>query len=634
MLTYKVSATYGNGRLWRGEKQRRMTAMLASIGVCPMHQSVEKLSVWDKLALPSRRATADTLGREAMSTAIAILGGVGLFLLGMSVMTDGLKALAGSALRTVLAKAAATPLSGAFWGAMLTLLVQSSSAVTMTTIGLVNAGLLTFPQGLGLVLGANVGTTGTGWLVALIGVRVSLSTYALPVIFVGALAKLLGNARIAASGGSAAGFALVLYGLTTLQEGMGGLAETLHPSDLPAVLGMPGVDGIAGAAGLAALIGIGLAMTAVMQSSTAAIAVTISAFYAGAIGLEQGFALIIGQNIGTATSSALAAIGASTTAKRLALAYVLFKIIAALIAVIAFPFTTPLMKVVATSVDGTTLLAAYHTAYNVVGVAVLLPATQWFTRVVERIMPSRQTPLQRALDPSVLTNPAIALETVRRVLADALAKTAGSVSTTLSGGTAQAVQEAAEAASMLDDVRHFLSELKSPLQSEAEQNRMTNILHALDHTSRFVDVIADEGFPKRPSEVLGGHRAVGLSARAMSGVQAVAQSIVSESAFSGRSAPIGWTVSREVEAALADADDAARTLGILHKDHRSTTIAAVAPGNLTPIEAFAQIDSVSRLNQMTHHAWHSAAYLIGRAPENAVTPCALTAHAPGKGGTI
>lgn len=110
-----------------------------------------------------------------MLTAITTLGGVGLFLLGMTVMADGLKALAGSALRTALGHAASTPLSGAFWGAIVTLLVQSSSAVTMTTIGLVSAGLLTFPQGLGLVFGANVGTTGTGWLVALIGVRVSLS---------------------------------------------------------------------------------------------------------------------------------------------------------------------------------------------------------------------------------------------------------------------------------------------------------------------------------------------------------------------------------------------------------------------------------------------------------------------------
>ena len=90
-------------------------------------------------------------------------------------MTDGLKALAGSALRGVLAKAAATSLSGTGWGGAVTLLVQSSSATTMTTIGLVSAGLLTFPQGLSLVFGANIGTTGTGWLVALLGVRISLT---------------------------------------------------------------------------------------------------------------------------------------------------------------------------------------------------------------------------------------------------------------------------------------------------------------------------------------------------------------------------------------------------------------------------------------------------------------------------
>ena len=239
-----------------------------------------------------------------MSTTISVLGGIGLFLLGMTIMTDGLKGLAGSSLRTVLGKAAATPLSGAFWGAIVTLLVQSSSATTMTTIGLVSAGLLTFPQGLGLVFGANVGTTGTGWLVALIGVRVSLSSYALPLIFVGALTKLMGSGRVAAAGASLAGFALVLYGLTTLQQGMGGVAAQLHPSDLPAVLGAPGVGWLSGWLGLLTLVVVGLLMTAVMQSSTAAIAVTLSAFYAGAVGLDQGCALIIGQNIGTATSSA------------------------------------------------------------------------------------------------------------------------------------------------------------------------------------------------------------------------------------------------------------------------------------------------------------------------------------------
>src|ERR1700756_3674052 len=154
-----------------------------------------------------------------MSTAISILGGVGLFLLGMTVMTDGLKATAGSALRTVLGKAAATPVSSAFWGAVVTLLVQSSSATTMTTIGLVSAGLLTFPQGLGLVFGANIGTTGTGWLVALIGVRVSLTAAAMPMIFVGALTMLLGRGRISAAGGGGGRVGRVLFLLTTFAPG-------------------------------------------------------------------------------------------------------------------------------------------------------------------------------------------------------------------------------------------------------------------------------------------------------------------------------------------------------------------------------------------------------------------------------
>ncbi len=175
-----------------------------------------------------------------METTVSIIGGVGLFLLGMAVMTDGLKALAGTALKTVLEKAAATPLLGTFWGAIITLLVQSSSATTMTTIGLVSAGLLTFPQGLSLVFGANIGTTGTGWLVAAFGVRISLTAWALPIVFVGALMKVVGRGRLAAAGAAIAGFALILVGLSTLQEGMGGLAESLHPSDLPTITNAAG----------------------------------------------------------------------------------------------------------------------------------------------------------------------------------------------------------------------------------------------------------------------------------------------------------------------------------------------------------------------------------------------------------
>jgi len=554
-----------------------------------------------------------------MSTAIAILGGVGLFLLGMTVMTDGLKELAGSALRTVLGKAAATPWSGAFWGAMVTLLVQSSSAVTMTTIGLVNAGILPFAKGLGLVFGANIGTTGTAWLIALVGVRVSLSAYALPMIFIGALTKLLGKGRISAAGGAFAGFALVLYGLTTLQQGMGGLAESLHPSDLPSVLGMAGVSWLTGTGGLLMLIIVGLAMTAVMQSSTASTAVTIASFYAGAISLEQGAALIIGQNIGTATSSALAAIGASVTAKRLALAYVLFKVIAALIAIFSFPFMVGVMRRLASSVDGTTLLAAYHTVFNVVGVAVLLPATQWFTRVVERIMPSKQTAVERALDRSVLANPVVAVEAARRAVADVLKTASASVAAALSGRVdQQGVPGSATAAATLAEVKEFLSELHGPIETETEVDHLhlTNTLHALDHATRMVENMAAGRFIAAASTPDGGAtldlQATALCVRAMRGAEEVGASITAQTALSGHTDPIGWTVSVEVASELAELEAATGELDAIEQDHRGATLAAVAPGGMTAAEALTRIDNVRRLARLAHHAWRAAAHLVGR----------------------
>ena len=567
-----------------------------------------------------------------MSTAISVLGGVGLFLLGMSVMTAGLKGLAGSRLRTVLSKAAATPLSGAFWGAVVTLIVQSSSATTMTTIGLVSAGVLTFQQGLALVFGANVGTTGTGWLVALIGVRVSLTAAALPMIFVGALIKLLGHGRVSAAGAALAGFALVLFGLTTLQQGMGGLAEQLHPADLPAVLG---TRWWAGLYGVLALIVVGLVMTAVMQSSTAAIAVTLSAHYAGAVGLDQACALIIGQNIGTATSSAMAAIGASSTAKRLALAYILFKLIAGLIALVLFPVTIPLLVRASDTVDGVTLLAGYHTAYNVVGVAVLLPVIDGFTRLVERLLPERGSPLTRCLDPAALVTSVATVEAVRRTVARALETICGSLATALAatnpGASARPkknVVPVTEAANALRQAQEFLSEASGPPESADEQQRLTSTLHALDHASRLAETVGEEvEFGTRPggSEDM---RAADVCAVAMRSAATLAAEVSASPGFSDRPIPIGpgrklkesfdpeeglGSTQESTEQALAQLERCAKELGELRKDHRRATLSSVAGGALTADEAITRVDAIRRLEALAHHAWRSAAHLLGRA---------------------
>jgi phosphate:Na+ symporter len=569
-----------------------------------------------------------------LATIISILGGVGLFLLGMAVMTDGLKALAGSALRGVMAKAAATSVHGTFWGAIITLLVQSSSATTMTTIGLVSAGLLTFPQGLSLVFGANIGTTGTGWLVALLGVRISLTAAALPIVFVGALLKLVGRGRWAAAGSAIAGFALILVGLTTLQQGMGGLAEQLHPADLPSVIGEPGSAWWAGILGVLVLVVAGIVMTTVMQSSTAAIAVTLSALYAGAIGLDQAVALVTGQNIGTATSSAMAAVGASSTAKRLAVAYIAFKLIAAVVALLLFPIVIRLLIRASNSVDPVTLLAAYHTGYNVVGVAILLPLIGPFTRLIERIVPERGSAFTQCLDPASLAAPTVAVEAVRRTVArvlDALCLSAAAgiegVRRAGSGGSAVDRDMLDQTSNALQQSRAFLSNLTDPLASEEERQWFVSTLHALDHTSRLAEVIKDSGEIEVASNGADERPAVTLCAMAMRSAAAIATSLAR------LPVPPKGTLGRRprhsviLDTSSADASDtgepltisAAEHLGRLEccsnklsellPSHRRTTLDSVASGNLTAIDAIAHVDAMRRLDRLAHHAWRATAHL-------------------------
>jgi phosphate:Na+ symporter len=567
-----------------------------------------------------------------MSTAVSVLGGVGLFLVGMVIMTDGLKAMAGSSLRAVLAKATETPLRGVIWGSIVTLLVQSSSATTMTTIGLVSAGLLSFPQGLGLVFGANVGTTGTGWLVALIGVRISLTAAALPMIFLGAITKLLGSGRIAGAGAALAGFGLVLFGLTTLQQGMGGLAEKLHPSDLPAVLAGPGTAWWLAALGVIGLVALGLAMTALMQSSTAAVAMTLSAYHAGAVGLDQACALIIGQNIGTATSSAMAAIGASVTAKRLAVAYVMFKLIAAAIALALFYTVARLLIRASAFVDGATVLAAYHTAYNVIGVAVLLPFIHRFTRLVERILPERGSTLTRSLDRAALDTPVATVEAVRRTIARVLARVCGSAEAALNaaGGNASGVPVMSatsrlEVDDALSQAQAFMAGVSGPLESDDERDRITSTLHALDHVYRLTEAAGREvdltTVADGPDEV----RSTRFFVEAMRNGRMIADAVAAPRTDDGRTGSTGSSRVVDVgpdqrtgspatsfDLALAQLKECTSALDDLERTHRRETLGAVGPGTLTVDTAIARADAVRHLKTIAHHAWRCAAHLVGR----------------------
>lgn len=337
-----------------------------------------------------------------------VLGGLGLFLLGMTFMTDGLKSFAGPSLRDLAARMTRTRFSAVLTGMTFTAVVQSSSATTLAAIGMVNGGLLTLEQTLGVIYGANIGTTLTAWMVSIIGFKVKTEAFALPFVGVGAMLKIFTRGRASSFGETVAGFGLLFYGISLMQAGMssdGGFSFDTQVSSTALT-------------GRLYLVLIGAVMTAVMQSSSAAIAITLAALSTGMVTLGDAAALAVGQNVGTTVTALIASAGASTVnAKRAAIAHLMFNIVTGALAIILF---TPLLEGLVSLTrlagieDPPSLLSAFHTAFNVLGVALMTPFLGVTTRLLLRFVPdSREEKYApRFLDKNVLRVPAAALDAV------------------------------------------------------------------------------------------------------------------------------------------------------------------------------------------------------------------------------
>jgi phosphate:Na+ symporter len=344
---------------------------------------------------------------ESLSMIGTLAGGVGLFLLGMSLMTDGLKLSAGSALKRILARSTETRLRGLGTGILVTALVQSSSAVTVAAIGFVNAGLLSLAGTMWVLFGANIGTTMTGWLVALVGLKFKIEVLALPMIAIGMLMRLTGNGgRRAGLGTAVAGFGVLFLGIELLQ---GGFAHLSSAVQLP--------QG-AGVLGILLLLGIGVGLTVLMQSSSAALAIVLTAAQGGLIAAEGAAAMVIGANIGTTVTALLAVIGATSNAKRAAAAHIFFNLLAAVIALLLLPLLGLDALRAWLEIESTpaAALALFHTAFNVLGVILIWPMTPSLVRFLQaRFRTAEEDEAQpRYLDPNVMQVPALALDALER----------------------------------------------------------------------------------------------------------------------------------------------------------------------------------------------------------------------------
>ena len=420
---------------------------------------------------------------------VELIGGIGIFLLGMVLLTEGLKAMAGRSLRRGLARFTGNRFSAVASGAVATAVVQSSSATTMTTIGLVAAGLLPIMNAVGVIVGANLGTTSTAWIVAYFGLKLDISSIAMVAVALGAVMRLVGRGKVAAAALPMAGFGLLFVGIGIMQVAMAGFADAFD-------LGAAATGSIGG---LILLVLIGAAMTLVMQSSSAAVATTLTALSVGAIGIEHAAALVIGQNIGTTPKALLASMGASIAARRTAVAHVVFNLGTGVLALFLLPV---FFAVGGSAVDGAggtdpaITLAVFHTLFNVLGAAVFVPWLGAFTRVVCRLVPDEASALTRHLSPAVADEPAVAVKAARTTLlmcaaeigdeAMVLATRASSAREVLAArGRLQRIGTA------LDETRTFLANVRSDPEPASAHRRHVSVLHALDHLQGAVARLAD-----------------------------------------------------------------------------------------------------------------------------------------------
>ena len=364
-----------------------------------------------------------------------LLGGLAVFLFGMKIMSDGLQKMAGIKMRQLLAVATNNRVAATFSGMLVTAVIQSSSATTVMVVGFTSAGLLTLYQALGVIFGANIGTTLTAWVVSLFGFKIQISLFALPVIALGFFGQFLPAKwvlirRIAEA---AIGFGLLFLGLDIMKNTLP--ADFAQHPDIVAWLSRFTPSHLGN---LCLLISTGSILTVLLQSSSAVMALTLTCAAAGIINFPTACALVLGENLGTTVTANLAAIGAPKNARRAALGHFLFNLFGVLWVCLLFnPFIRAIDWLVPGNVhltDTTTLtsvlpyhIAAFHSAFNILNTLLLLPLLKQLAAVTLFFIPktkqedARQDTELIYLNTHVYATPELALLAARKEIERMLA---------------------------------------------------------------------------------------------------------------------------------------------------------------------------------------------------------------------
>ncbi|MCP5313043.1 MAG: Na/Pi cotransporter family protein [Chromatiaceae bacterium] len=345
------------------------------------------------------------------STFKDIAAGVAIFLFGMLCMEEGFRAFTGGTLENLLRVSTDKTWKSLTFGVVTTTLMQSSSLVSVITISFLSAGLLGLASGIGIIFGANLGTTTGAWIVAGFGLKVNLSAYALPLLVFGILLIFQKPRPLKGIGWILSGLGFLFLGIHYMKEGFAGFADQLDLTEYA----------VAGVAGLLLYSLFGTLATVVMQSSHATLVLIITALGAGQITYENALALAIGANVGTTITAVLGALGAPVDGRRLAGAHLVFNVGTGLIALVFIKVFVAAVEVVSDAVgipanDYTLKLAVFHTLFNGFGLAVFTPFIPHMVGMLNRVMKGerRERDLPRYLSDASLEFPDVALTALRR----------------------------------------------------------------------------------------------------------------------------------------------------------------------------------------------------------------------------
>ena len=343
-----------------------------------------------------------------------IAAGVAIFLLGMLSLEKGFKSFSGGVLANFLQRTTDATWKSLSFGMVATSLMQSSSLVSVLTISFLSAGLIPLAQGIGIIFGANLGTTTGAWLVAGLGLKVDIAAYALPMLVFGVIMTFQKNSKhFTAAGWALIGMGFLFLGIAYMKDGFEAVSTGLDLSQYA----------VPGFRGLLIYAAIGIAMTVVMQSSHATLILTITALAAGQVSYENALALAIGSNVGTTITAILGAISAGVAGRQLALAHLFFNLTTGAIAivfigqfVVAVDWLSELVGIAAD--DYTLKFAVFHTLFNLVGVVLMVPIINPMVTLLQKLLREKVEPVEttrvRYLSKAALEFPDTALEVIAK----------------------------------------------------------------------------------------------------------------------------------------------------------------------------------------------------------------------------